>query len=227
MTRVAAAALVLLAACVPSEGPMMTPFQDCLGCHEGGGEARAWTVAGTWARGAKVTISDASGKTFTLEGNDAGNFYTAESLAFPIHVSVDGKPMQYWDPVALATSVEVRYGFGGCNLCHRAEVVTPFGPEMAPGSNCLVCHGVGGAAVTKFHAAGTFPPAGRTVTIPAGSANHETTNGVGNFFFRTSGYSPITFPVDASVSGKGTMRPAPRGGCNGAGCHDRNGNADD
>jgi hypothetical protein len=223
MTRVAAAALVLLAACVPGEGPMMSPFEDCLGCHEGGGEARAWTVAGTWRRGARVTVTDANGKSFTLKGNDAGNFYTAESLAFPLQVSVDGKPMQYWDPNPPATVAEVRYGFGGCNLCHHAEVVTPFGPEMAPGSNCLACHGVGGAADTKFSAAGTFPPLGRTVSIGGFS---KQTNAVGNFYFDATS-EPITFPKDASVSGKGTMRPAPRGGCNGAGCHDRNGKADD
>ena len=83
----------------------MKPGTDCLECH-GGGDARTWTVAGTWTRGAGVTIADAAGKSFTLRGNAAGNFYTAESLTFPLTVSVDGQTMP--NPVT----------WGGCNRCH-------------------------------------------------------------------------------------------------------------
>jgi hypothetical protein len=102
-------ALLATAACVPEEGPSMRPGEDCLGCHDGG-EARAWTVAGTWGRGAAVTVTDAAGKSLTLYGNAVGNFYTAESLTFPLkQVSVDGGAMQY----ALD-----RYSYGGCNRCH-------------------------------------------------------------------------------------------------------------
>ena len=87
----------------------MKAGQDCLECHGGGGgeeEARAWTAAGTWSRGAHVSITDSAGKSFTIRGNDVGNFYTAESLRFPLTVSVDGTPM----PGTVT--------YGGCNRCH-------------------------------------------------------------------------------------------------------------
>ena len=86
--RAAGAALALaLAGCVSEEGPMMKPGSDCMECHGGGEEeARPWTVAGTIAgvRGAHITITDANGWSFTLRSNDAGNFYTAEPVAFPL-----------------------------------------------------------------------------------------------------------------------------------------------
>ena len=161
MARAGAAVLPLLAgACVPAEGPMMRPFEDCLGCH-GKGEGKAWTVAGTWAKGARVSVTDANGKTVPMRGNDAGNFYTAEGLAFPLTVSVNGMPMpDIGDPTRTA-----KVTYGGCNLCHRAEQITiEFGPLMLPGADCLACHGVGGMAATgpatTFSAAGTFPPPG-------------------------------------------------------------------
>lgn len=105
--RAVAAALVALAACVPEEGPLMKPGEDCLECHGGGDEARTWTAAGTWGgQGSHVTITDSNGKSFTLRTNQVGNFYTAERLAFPLRVSVDGSEMP--DPVT----------YGGCNACH-------------------------------------------------------------------------------------------------------------
>ncbi len=105
--RSLAAALALLAAgCIPEEGPLMLPGSDCLDCH-GGDEAKTWTAAGTWnPEGSHVTITDSKGKSFTLRTNRAGNFYTAEPLAFPLSVSVNGTPM----PAAVT--------YGGCNACH-------------------------------------------------------------------------------------------------------------
>ncbi len=124
--RLAALALVA-GACIPEEGPMMEPGQDCMECHGGGAggdegdDARPWTVAGTvypsaatadagaGVRGATISIRDAGGKSFDLRSNRAGNFYSAEPLAFPIAVSVNGSPM---DAPVLA-------GQGSCNRCHR------------------------------------------------------------------------------------------------------------
>ncbi len=194
MMRAAALTLLLASACIPSEGPMMTPFQDCLGCHASGGGAKTWTVAGTWAKGASVTVTDANGKTVPLKGNDAGNFYTAEGLTFPLTASVNGKPM----PVAVT--------YGGCNACHRAELVTT-GPEMAPGSACLTCHGPNGIASKKFTAAGTFPPQGQQVRVGGQST---TTNAVGNFYIE----APITFTAATSVGGRSMEGGAPHGDCN-------------
>ncbi len=210
MTRAAAAAVLLLlaTACVPANGPMMDPFQDCLGCHGAAGTAKTWTVAGTWAKGAQVTVVDANGKTVSLRGNEAGNFYTAEHLVPPLTVSVDGKVMP-------ASANPQQYG--GCNACHHADTIT-VGPEMAPGADCLVCHGPAGMAVTKFTAAGTFPPAGQAVTVGGSST---TTNAVGNFYVS----DPITFPAPASVGGRSMEGGAPYGGC--GRCHGSGGSGGD
>lgn len=95
MTRLAlAAALALaLAGCIPEEGPMMSPGEDCLDCH-GGGDARAWSFAGTLSgsEGARVTVVDRNGRVLTVRANQAGNFYSAESLVFPLRdVILDGR----------------------------------------------------------------------------------------------------------------------------------------
>ncbi len=112
-----------LAGCIPEEGPMMKPGEDCMECHGGRGEggeddARAWSVAGTIAgrQGARVTISDRNGWTFTLRSNRAGNFYTAENVAFPLRsVTVDGAAM---------SAGAGRFDHGSCNAsaCHPGGV---------------------------------------------------------------------------------------------------------
>jgi hypothetical protein len=208
MRRAAALPLLLLSACVSEEGPMMAPFQDCLRCHDGGG-ARAWTAAGTWRKGAAVVLVDANGKSVALTGNQAGNFYTAESLVGPVHVSVNGSPM----PAALT--------YGGCNVCHHAETIT-VGPLMAPGEPCLNCHGPGGMAQNKFSAAGTFSPNVRVVV--AGHAT--TTNAVGNFYFYAV-TTPISWSTHqaASVGGSAMEGGAPHGNCNV--CHGNGRRGDD
>jgi hypothetical protein len=211
MRKTATLMLLVASACVPEEGPMMTPFQDCLGCHASGGEAKSWTAAGTWAKGAKVSITDSNGKSFTLTGNDAGNFYTAEGLAFPLTVSVNGKVM----PDTLNPAQPAKLTYGGCNLCHRAEQVTlTFGPEMLPVSDCLLCHRAGGTASNfPFTAAGSFLPPGSTVRVGNQTA---TTNSVGNFYIT----GPIAFPANPTTVGGSSMEDgAPSGSCNAAGCH--------
>lgn len=122
MTRAAAliATLAALAACVPEEGPLMQPGSDCMRCH-GGGEAPTWTIAGTvyrtsdadpgaGLRGVRVQVTDASGWSFTLRSNQAGNFYSAEAVAFPLRVCLeDGSSTACMpDPVPR----------GSCNSCH-------------------------------------------------------------------------------------------------------------
>ena len=206
MKRAAALTLLLASACAASQGPLMDPFQDCLRCHTGG-HAKRWTVAGTWRRGAKVTVVDQNGKSVTMTGNDAGNFYTAEGLAFPLTTSVDGVQM----PTPLT--------YGGCNVCHRAEAVTE-GPLMAPGEPCLSCHSAGGMAV-PFSAAGTFAPAGQLVDV-AGLTT--TTNAVGNFYFYERS-SPISFATrqPTSVGGRPMEYGAPSGDCNVCHGNGRNG----
>lgn len=204
MKSAAALTIFLATACVPEEGPLMAPFQDCLGCHTSGSEARGWSVAGTWSKGARVTLVDRNGKSVTLTGNQVGNFYTAEGLAFPVTVSVDGQQMPR--PIT----------YGGCNACHRGETVTT-GPEMAAGQPCLGCHGPGGMAATKFWAAGTFAPAGQTVNV---AGRTTTTNAVGNFYFEYTGTPPVSFTARQSASVAGQAMGdggAPSGDCNA--CH--------
>ncbi len=207
MTRTAAALTLLLAsACVPGEGPSMRPFEDCIGCHAASGDAKSWTVAGTWAKGATITVTDANGRTVAMRGNDVGNFYTREALAFPYTVSVNGTPMK--DSTSGAV-IQVRYG--GCNACHRAETVT-VGPLMAPGSDCLVRHSpTGMASGHPFSAAGTFPnfPVGTTVQV---DGQTTTTNAVGNFYIA----APIDFstPQTARVGGSAMEGGTTYGGCN-------------
>lgn len=224
MKSAALPVLLLAGACIPEEGPMMAPFQDCLGCHGAGGEARAWTVAGTWAKGARVTVTDANGKVVALRGNDAGNFYTAEPLVFPLTASVDGRLMAR----RATPAVPLPLAYGGCNVCHRAEAITT-GPLMAPGHDCLACHRPGGMA-PAFSVAGTFAPA---AAIDVGGLT-TTANAVGNFFFYAD-RAPLAFsaaaPVPAAVNGaampaiEGQPAPgAPYGGCNR--CHGRRGEDD-
>ena len=107
------ALLLTSAACIPEEGPMMEPGRDCMECHDGG-EGRKWTVAGTWDRqGQKVVITDATGKSFTLHTNQAGNFWSSEPVAFPLRVSVDG--------AAMPTPPLVNHGSCNASGCHPGK----------------------------------------------------------------------------------------------------------
>jgi len=119
-----AAALLLAAAataCVPDEGPMMEPGRDCLSCHDGSGEERAWSFAGTvFARGdaaedegiqgVTVIVEDARGKRVSVTSNDAGNFYSAERLVPPFRAKVRRG--------ATVVEMEGTFEYGSCNACH-------------------------------------------------------------------------------------------------------------
>jgi hypothetical protein len=114
-----------LCACVPGKGPLMDPGQDCLFCHVKGGEASGspWSAAGTVFQpgdtsqgfeGAQVHITDATGFSFSLRSNLAGNFYTAESLRFPLQACIEanGKTVCQQSPVIT----------GSCNVCHGLSI---------------------------------------------------------------------------------------------------------
>lgn len=103
------------------EGGQMLPGSDCLACHDGSGEeAPRWTAAGTAFAdpdglspldGATVRITDANGDVVELTTNAAGNFYTSQSLAFPIDAEIDAAG----ETRSMGSSVDV----GGCNSCHQ------------------------------------------------------------------------------------------------------------
>ncbi len=121
MRRALLLAAVLVSACgIPAHSPMMLPGEDCLRCHSGE-RAQQWTLAGTLfstptaatdagLEGASVLVTDANGRSLTLRTNGAGNFYTAESLVFPLHVEVQQNGVS----VGMAMAVPS----GGCNACH-------------------------------------------------------------------------------------------------------------
>lgn len=203
-TSLAVAAL-LGAACIPESGPLMDPNQDCLACHSGDGEGPTWTVAGTFGgKGSRIQITDANGWSFALHAARNGNFYTAEEVAFPITVSVDGKLMADDGGV-----LPVEYG--GCNICHGPNgTVIETGENMLPGSDCLRCHRAG-TRIKAFSVAGTWDGPGRTISV-SGVPN-MTTNSVGNFFTEV----PTSFPKGsntASVNGEVMKEDLPHGSCN-------------
>jgi hypothetical protein len=131
-----------LCACVPDNGPLMRPGEDCMACHGGDGsilpervrDAKAWTAAGTvfdpadtamGIEGAQVRITDADGFSFALRTNLAGNFYTRETIRLPLQACIarNGATMCQQGPV---TS-------GACNSCHGlAALRAPQPPLTAP-----------------------------------------------------------------------------------------------
>jgi hypothetical protein len=121
-------AALLATGCIPEDGPLMEPGEDCLECHGGSGgeeDGPAWSVAGTMGgQGSSVSVRDATGRSFTLHAARNGNFYSAESLQYPITVAVDGEEMPDPVPDILApagTCIDNRCCSGtrcGCNDCH-------------------------------------------------------------------------------------------------------------
>jgi hypothetical protein len=114
----------------------MHPGRACVSCHDDNGGPPFW-IGGTvyptahepddcnGSNGTKpamqVIITDANNKTFTLDVNAAGNFYSRDAtIKFPIHakVSANGK-----ERAMTATQTT-----GDCNTCHTVN-----GTKDAPG----------------------------------------------------------------------------------------------
>jgi hypothetical protein len=187
----------------------MQPGADCLGCHNGATATR-WTVAGTWGgQGGRVSLQDANGKSVTVTTNQVGNFYTAEALAFPLQVSVNG--------VAMPGGLSAAQG-GSCNRCHSNGGEPP-GPLMSPGQDCLACHD--GTAAKLWSVAGTWLPQGSNVLITDRNQTTVTlsTNQVGNFYTD----APLVFPLTVRVNGDTMPGTLTYGGCNR--CHGSGGGA--
>lgn len=170
------AAACLLGACIPSEGPMMKPGQNCMDCHSGSEDAPSFTAAGTvfmnpgddpsqGIRGARIHLTDANGRSLTLKSNDAGNFYTREKLEFPLQVTVERDGL-----LAVMTTPAPE---GACNKCHTVPPPASQLPDrpagrialvggiagdefMLPGYDCQSCHRPGGqASGHPWNASGT------------------------------------------------------------------------
>lgn len=116
------AALAGIAAC-ESTGPLMKPGDNCISCHDGGGTAPRWRLAGTvyecgtagkgeGVAGVEVVVTDADGvEALRLVSNEAGNFYTGRGLPDGYRVRLERagtvREMIAAPPV------------GACNSCHR------------------------------------------------------------------------------------------------------------
>jgi hypothetical protein len=96
------------------------PGQDCLnGCHNHG-----FTLAGTLYEaggvtalaGGTVSVKDANGARFDMVAAQNGNFYTSQTIAFPISVYASSCPTSTPMTAAVVT------GDGGCNKsgCHAS-----------------------------------------------------------------------------------------------------------
>lgn len=118
------AVILTSAACSGAEGPLMLAGQDCMQCHSGSAanalSAPTWSVAGTLytapdadpnagVEGGLVHVTDATGVQLTLRSNLAGNFYSADTLIFPLEVCVER---------AGATRCMQNVVQGSCNGCH-------------------------------------------------------------------------------------------------------------
>jgi hypothetical protein len=110
---------LLACSCLPQNSPTMKPGEDCLRCH-GSGNLR-WYAAGTvfldpkaavtdGVQGVEVILTDSNNRRISLTSNGAGNFYTAETLVFPLTAEVKrgDKSLKMPDSVPQ----------GGCNSCH-------------------------------------------------------------------------------------------------------------
>lgn len=111
---------------------IMHPGEDCIACHAREGEGPGFKIAGTvygaanqanncfGIQGATIEITGADGKVFNLAANEAGNFYTKESVATPYTARVlfNGKESKMQTPQSS----------GACNSCH-----TQGGSDGAPG----------------------------------------------------------------------------------------------
>jgi hypothetical protein len=96
-------------------GPTMRPGQACLSCHDD--FSAAGTVYadmnGSAARsGVTVTLVDDASQTVNLTSNSAGNFYTSESLTFPVTIHV----VSGTDEATMLSA-----NSGDCNSCHSAS----------------------------------------------------------------------------------------------------------
>ena len=119
--------VLLLASCShdDDENEFMAPGQNCLSCHGSGGNAAheaTFTIAGTvfaaldsdtsaGVEGVSILIVDAADKQLTLKSNRVGNFFTSESVQFPlksVKVAKEGK--EHFMDTQVST--------GACSSCH-------------------------------------------------------------------------------------------------------------
>jgi hypothetical protein len=115
----------------------MHPGMACINCHQssdGPSLAIAGTVYptvhepddcdGVTGGAVHVVITDATGQTFQLNVNSAGNFYSSAPIAMPFHAKVVSASGERAMTAAQTT--------GDCNSCHTVN-----GANSAPGRNTV------------------------------------------------------------------------------------------
>ncbi len=113
----------------------MEPGMACINCHNRGGEAPRFAIAGTvyptahepdlcnganGSNGAQIVITGADGKSVTLTPNGVGNFSSNAAVAMPYQAKI-----MYMGRERLMIAAQTS---GDCNSCH-----TQMGATMAPG----------------------------------------------------------------------------------------------
>jgi hypothetical protein len=99
--------------------------RNCLECHDGNHGAPHWTAAGTIytaptgggaLAGATIHLTDAAGKEIILVSAENGNFWTSESISFPLHARASSCP----DDRLMGGAIPA----GGCNQsgCHDSAM---------------------------------------------------------------------------------------------------------
>lgn len=110
--------------------PTMHPGQDCRECHSFAVAGTVYSEAGlhdpsncAGLEGVSILIEDAAGKMFSLESNEAGNFYLKRSqgpLKFPLTVTAESSDATR-EMIMPAPN-------GSCSSCHSES-----GADGAPG----------------------------------------------------------------------------------------------
>jgi hypothetical protein len=99
----------------PSPGPSgMNGGRNCLTCHSNftlAGTLYASINGGSVVPSATVKITDSNSQVLELVTGLDGNFYTSQSLAFPVSIQIDKCP----DTVSMPAQATQ----GGCNSCHN------------------------------------------------------------------------------------------------------------
>jgi hypothetical protein len=96
------------------------PGTACLTCHDGNTpNAPLWTLAGTLYTtgggaaplpGGTIIVTDNAGSTIKIISGDNGNFFTSQTVVFPVHITASRCP----DSQTMANAQQV----GDCNSCH-------------------------------------------------------------------------------------------------------------
>jgi hypothetical protein len=99
------------------------PGQNCLTCHDGNtADAPLWTLAGTLYTsaagatalpGGTIIATDAAGSEIKIISGDNGNFYTSQTVVFPVTIVASRCP----DTRPMISPQQV----GDCNSCHGAN----------------------------------------------------------------------------------------------------------